>query len=198
MADTPKIGCGDAERHMPRVSEDASSVESWFARVVLPLEPALMQFLRHNWRNQSDITDLRQDVYERVFAAALKEIPAHPRQFVFTTARNLLINRIRDEQVVPFEAVTDIDALNTAIDAPGPDRTVQARDELRRVQVALDSLPPRCREVVILRRVEGLSRKEIALRMGVAEDTVTEHFIKGMRRLAGLLYSDPQDLGRML
>jgi len=198
MADTPKIGCGDAERHMPRVSEDASSVESWFTRVVLPLEPALMQFLRHNWRNQSDISDLRQDVYERVFAAALKEIPTHPRQFVFTTARNLLINRIRDEQVVPFEAVTDIDALNTAIDAPGPDRTVQARDELRRVQSALDSLPPRCREVVILRRVEGLSRKEIALRMGVAEDTVTEHFIKGMRRLAGLLYSDPQDLGRML
>ena len=183
---------------MPRVSEDASSVESWFTRVVLPLEPALMQFLRHNWRNQSDISDLRQDVYERVFAAALKEIPTHPRQFVFTTARNLLINRIRDEQVVPFEAVTDIDALNTAIDAPGPDRTVQARDELRRVQSALDSLPPRCREVVILRRVEGLSRKEIALRMGVAEDTVTEHFIKGMRRLAGLLYSDPQDLGRML
>lgn len=183
---------------MPRVSDDASSVEAWFARVVLPLEPALMQFLRHNWRNPSDIADLRQDVYERVFAAALKEIPAYPRQFVFTTARNLLINRVRDEQVVPFEAVTDIDALAAAMDMPGPDRTALAKDELRRVQSALDSLPPRCREVVLLRRIEGLSRKEIAVRMGIAEDTVTEHFIKGMRRLASLLYSDPTDLGRML
>jgi RNA polymerase sigma-70 factor (ECF subfamily) len=198
MADTPKIGCGDAERHMPRVSDDASSVEAWFARVVLPLEPALMQFLRHNWRNPSDIADLRQDVYERVFAAALKEIPAYPRQFVFTTARNLLINRVRDEQVVPFEAVTDIDALAAAMDMPGPDRTALAKDELRRVQSALDSLPTRCREVVIHRRIVGISRKEIAVRMGIAEDTVTEHFIKGMRRLASLLYSDPTDLGRML
>lgn len=33
---------------------------------------------------------------------------------------------IRDEQVVPFEAVTEIDALNTTIAATGPDRTVQA------------------------------------------------------------------------
>lgn len=198
MADAPKTGCGDAERHMARVSKDTSSVDAWFVRVVLPLEPALMQFLRHNWRNQSDIVDLRQDVYERIFEAALREIPSHPRQFVFTTARNLLINRVRDEQVVPIEAMTDIEALNIAIDAPGPDRSTLARDELRRVQTALDSLPPRCREVVVLRRVEGLSRKEIAIRMGIAEDTVTEQFIKGMRRLALLLYSDPSDLGRML
>ena len=157
-----------------------------------------MQFLQHNWRNRSDIADLRQEVYARVFEAALSELPTHSRQFVFTTARNLLINRVRDEQVVPFEAVTDLDALNVAIDMPGPDRAVIARDELRRVQVALDRLPPRCREVVVLRRIEGLSRKEIASRMNVAEDTVTEYLIKGMRLLAGHLYSDPPDLGRML
>ena len=198
MADTPESSFGDAEWQAFRASKDVLAAEAWFVRVVLPLEPALMQFLKHNWRNQSDIADLRQDVYERIFAAALEEIPTHPRQFVFTTARNLLINRIRDAQVVPFEAVSDIEALNIAIDTPGPDRSMLARDELRRVQAALDHLPPRCREVVVLRRIEGLSRKEIATRMGVAEDTVTEHFIKGMRRLAVLLYSDPSDLGRLL
>ena len=56
--------------------------------------------------------------------------------------------------------------------------------------------PPRCRQAVVLRRIEGFPRKEIALRMGVAEDTVTEHLIKGMRLLAAALYSDPADVRR--
>jgi RNA polymerase sigma factor (sigma-70 family) len=198
MVDSTGTRPEDIERRSLCVSSNAPIAEEWFAREVLPLEPALMQFLQHNWRNRSDIADLRQEVYARVFEAALKELPTHSRQFVFTTARNLLINRVRDEQVVPFEAVTDLGALNVAIDTPGPDRTVLARAELRRVQAALDRLPPRCREAVILRRIEGLSRKEIASRMNVAEDTVTEHFIKGMRLLAGLLYSEPSNLGRML
>ena len=86
--------------------------------------------------------------------------PAKP--FVFTTARNLLIDRVRREQIVPIEAVADLDALGIAADEPGPDRSVIAREELRRLQAALDRLPPRCREAVVLQQIEGLSRREIA------------------------------------
>ena len=71
----------------------ASEVDLWFAREVLPLESVLMQFLQHNWRNASDISDLRQEVYVRVYEAALARIPDRPKQFVFATARNLLIDR---------------------------------------------------------------------------------------------------------
>src|SRR5580692_7002477 len=89
----------------------APEVDAWFAREVLPLEAALMQFLQHNWRNKSDVADLRQDVYVQVYEAALRQIPDKPKQFVFATARNLLVDRVRREQVVPIEAVADLDAL---------------------------------------------------------------------------------------
>lgn len=197
MADAPETGREGFDRRTLGEPMNAPAVDDWFAREILPLESALMQYLQHNWRNRSDIADLRQEVYARVFEAALKDIPEKPRQFLFSTARNLLVDRVRREQIVPIEAATDLDALNIAMDAPGPDRTVMARDELRHVQAALDKLPPRCREAVLLRRVEGLSRKEIAQRMGIAEDTVTEHLIKGMRLLASTLYGDPADLRRM-
>lgn len=196
MADAPETGREGFDRRNQGEPMNAPAVDDWFAREILPLESALMQFLQHNWRNRSDIADLRQEVYARVFESALKEIPDKPRQFLFAAARNLLVDRVRREQIVPIEAATDLDALNIAMDAPGPDRTAMARDELRRVQAALDRLPPRCREAVVLRRVEGLSRKEIAQRMGIAEDTVTEHLIKGMRLLASTLYGDPADLRR--
>lgn len=174
----------------------ASEVEAWFVRDVLPLESALMQFLQHNWRNQSDIADLRQEVYVRVCEAAQREIPQSTKAFVFRTARNLLVDRVRREHVVPIEVASDLDALDVAIDEPGPDRSAIARDELRRLQVALDRLPPRCREALVFGRIEGLPGREIAQRMGISEAAVSVHIDNGIRALANVLYGDPADLRR--
>jgi len=174
----------------------AADVNAWFVREVLPLEPILMTYLRHHWPNKGDIEDLRQEIYARVHVAAQKKIPQPVKPFVFTVARNLLINRARQERVVPIEAVADLEALGIAIDAPAPDRTIIARDELRRLQDALDQLPPRCREAVILGRIEGLTGREIAARMNVGTATVSEHLENGMRLLANLLYGEAPDSGK--
>ena len=194
MGETPENGRETADlRRSAGMTEDG--INGWFVREVLPLEAALMQFLRRSWPNKSDIDDLAQEVYARVYEAAREKIPQPVKPFVFTIARNLLIDRVRHEQVVPIEAVADLETLGVAVDAPGPDRNVMAQDELRRLQAALEKLPPRCREVVVLRRIEGLSRPEIALRMGISTDTVSEHLAHGMFVLAELLYGE-NELGR--
>jgi RNA polymerase sigma-70 factor (ECF subfamily) len=172
----------------------ASDVKQWFVREVLPLEAMLMHFLHQNWRNKAEIEDLRQDVYAQVLEAARKEIPEKPKAFLITTARNMLIDRIRHNQVVPIDAVNDLDELNIAFDQPGPDRTAIARDVLRRLQAAIEMLPPRAREAVLLRRVEGLSRREIAERMGVSENTVSDHITAGMRTLADIYLGEAAEL----
>jgi RNA polymerase sigma factor (sigma-70 family) len=174
----------------------APDLRAWFAAEVLPLEATLMQFLQHNWRDRSEIPDLRQEVYLRVYEAARREIPVPARPFVLTIARNLIIDRLRKENVIAIDAVSDLETLNLTRDEPGPDRNAIARDELRRLQAALDQLPPRCREVVVLRRVEGLSRRAVAERLGITEDTVAEHLSNGMRALANLLHGEPQELRR--
>ena len=117
-----------------------AALRDWFVREVLPLEAALTQFLRHNWRNKSDIPDLVQEVYARVYEAARKEMPDQAKSFVFTTAHNLLIDRVRREKIVQFETVSELDTLAIAADEPAPDRSAIARDELRRLAVALDRL----------------------------------------------------------
>ena len=174
----------------------ALEVDVWFVREILPLESALMEYLQHNWRNQSDIYDLRQEVYIRLYEAALKEIPARPKQFLFAVARNFLINRVRDEQIVPIEAVADLEALEIAADTPTADRALLARDELRQLQAALDRLSPRCREAVVLARIEGLSRNEIAVRMGVAESAVSKYLSTGIRKLVEVFYGEPKTVRR--
>jgi RNA polymerase sigma factor (sigma-70 family) len=173
-----------------------SDLEAWFVNEVLPLEAILMKFLRRNSRHPGDLADLRQEVYVRVYEAARHQIPEQAKPFVLATARNLLINRVRREQIVAIEAVADLESLEIAIDEPGPDRAVMAREELRRLQDALDRLPRRSRQAVVMKQLEGLTRREIALRMGVGEETVKRHLANGMRAIANFLYSEAPDLGR--
>jgi RNA polymerase sigma-70 factor (ECF subfamily) len=122
--------------------------------------------------------------------AARREMPLNARAFVFTTARNILIDRFRNRQVVPIETVGDVEALAAASDAPGPERDIIARDELRRLQAALDRLAPRCREAVLLKQLEGLSRREIAQRMGIAEETVKDYLAIGLFTLSDIFFGE--------
>ena len=171
-----------------------SEADDWFMREVLPLEATLIRFLRQNWRNRSDIADLRQEVYMRVYEAAQKKLPEQTRAFVLTTARNIVIDRVRQERVIPIEMVNDLETLGVASDQAGPDRVLLGRAALRLLQAALDRLPRRMREAVVFRKLDGLSHREIATRMGIAELTVHRHITDGMRALSATLFSDQPDL----
>lgn len=189
ISDTSREGAGPRSAGADMAVSDA---KVWFVREVLPLEPALMQFFRRSWRNKADVEDLCHDVYVRVYEAARREIPFPARPFVFSVARNLLINRVRREHIVSIDAVADLDTLGIALDEPGPDRSAMARQELQRLQTALDRLPPRCREAVVLRKIEGLGRRDIASRMGIAEATVAEYLAIGIDTLADILHGEVQ------
>jgi len=193
MTDISETGREDLGLVCRGVLVIAPDLGAWFMREVLPLEAVLMQFLHRNWRNESDITDIRQDVYVKICEAAQEHVPDPVRPLLFTIARNLLVDRVRRKHVVPIEAVADLDALGIAVEPLSPDRTVMARDEIRRLQLALDGLPPRCREAVILARLDGLSGREIATRMGVTEQAVSKYLNHGVRQLADMLYGEPTD-----
>lgn len=165
-------------------------VKAWFGREILPLEASLMRYLEHNWRNASDIADLRQEVYVRIYEAALQGIPEKPRQYLFTTARNLLIRNVQHERIVPIEAVADLESLGAESEAPGTERVVASREEFRNLQHALERLPARLREAVTLGKIEGLSRKEISARMGVSEGAVAQYLVRGIRSLVDSIYGD--------
>jgi len=194
MAETPENHRDQTDLRDAGETMRASELEKWFVGEVLPLEAALTQFLRYNWRNHADIADLLQEIYLKVYEAALTKRPDSTRGFVFTTARNILINRVHRSKIVPIEAVSDLESLPVAADEPSPDQTVMARDELRLVQEALEKLSPRSREAILMKQVNGLSRREIAQRMQISENTVKEYLSDGLRALANVLYGEPQNI----
>ncbi len=163
------------------IEDDA--LHAWFCREVLPLERALTAFIRRNWRAGSDVMDLRQDIYERVLTGASTGLPTQASAYVYTVARNHLISLARRERIVSIDLVADMEALTIDADPLTPERHATAREDLRRVQSGLDQLPARCREIISLRKVEGLSSREVATRLGIGIDAVDHQTCNGMRAL---------------
>src|SRR5215475_3964030 len=82
-------------------------LESWFVSAILPHEAALTGFLKRVCKSLTEVPDLRQETYIRVCKRAKQSRPRFPKAFLFATARNLVIDRVRRERVVREEHVPD-------------------------------------------------------------------------------------------
>jgi RNA polymerase sigma-70 factor (ECF subfamily) len=162
-------------------------LDKWFVQEVLPLEPMLTGFLRRNCREADDIVDLRQDVYVRVYEAAEAGPLENTKAFVFAVARNLLIDRARHSQVAAIVAVAPSGDLPDYVDELCPERHAMGRQDIESLQQAFSDLPPRCREVVELRKIAGLSQRDVATRLGITEGTVEKQIAKGIQFLSATL-----------
>lgn len=175
---------------------DDAAIKQWFIREVLPLERDLVRFIARHCRDGADVPDLRQEVYERALTSLPRSDLHSTRSYVFTIARNVLIDRARRAKIVSFEQIADIDSVDCDVDMSAQDRHMTARDELRRVMIGLEQLPPRCREVVRLRKVEGLSIRETADLMGVSHHTIERQLTLGLRALTNFMLGGEVRLNR--
>jgi RNA polymerase sigma-70 factor (ECF subfamily) len=166
-----------------------SPLDDWFIREILVHEAALTRFLRRCWPHGDEIYDLRQEVYVRVYESARKALPATPRSYLFSAARNLMTDLLRRGRIVSIETMGDFDASIVLVDELSPERALSGRQALRRLNEAFDQLPDRCREVLWMRRVEELPQKVVAERLGITEKTVEKHVANGMRLITEYLGS---------
>lgn len=165
-----------------------SALNAWFRLEVLPREPVLTRFIGRHWRSSDEVLDIRQDVYERALLGASRALPDLPGPYIFTVARNVMINRGRRAKIVMIDLVAELEQVVPDADWLTPARHVEAREELRRVEAGLDVLPPRCREVLRLRKVEGLSTREVSQQLGIGIDAVEKQVTLGMRALIDFMH----------
>jgi RNA polymerase sigma factor (sigma-70 family) len=159
-------------------------LESWFVSAILPHQAALTRYLNRLCKSSSEVPDLRQETYFRVYESAKKSRPRFPRTFLFTTARNLVIDKFRRERVVSIHYTQDALFLDRSVDELTPERSLAARQDLQQLTSAFHSLPEKTRSVIWLRRVSGLSQREAAESLGIDEGALEGHMIRGMRGLA--------------
>lgn len=159
----------------------------WLARWILPHEAELRTWLRRRPLVGLDVDDVVQESY--VILASLGSVDhiRNPRTYLFEVAKSVVLMALRRSRVVSFSTLADMEGLEVPCDAPGPESIAAGRQELSRLAALIAALPPKCREVFILRKVHELSQREVARHMGISENTVEKHMGKALRVLSNAI-----------
>lgn len=155
----------------------------WFAEEVQPHEGSLRSYLRGKFPSHPDIDDLVQETYARLLQAREQGVVRTPKAFLFTTARNAAFDYFRRRKIATIDGIAELERLPVLEDRPGIPEAVAHDQELQLLAQAIEALPNRCRHVVTLRKIYGLSHKEIAAQLGVSEHTVNAQIAIGVLRL---------------
>jgi RNA polymerase sigma factor (sigma-70 family) len=156
----------------------------WLAAHVLPHEPAIRAWLgRTTQAAAEDIDDIIQETY--AILAKLDSVGTirDPRSYAFQVARSVFLQGLRRNKIVTIDAIADIAVLEIVDETPSPERHAMGKRELVRVETAIVEMPPQVRKVFWLRRVEGLSQRETANAMGLAEHTIEKYSARGLKFL---------------
>lgn len=163
---------------------DYGAKADWLGRHILPHEAMLRRWLTSRELQGLEVEDIIQDTYTRILSLDVFDHITSPRTYAFQVASSVMMDYLRRQKVVAFDTVADVDALGGFAEDPSPERVTVARDELRQLAKVLAALPQRVAEVFRLRRIEGLSQRDTAQQLGIAESTVEKHMARGVMLMA--------------
>lgn len=172
---------------MTAVPPQDSETARWFAEEVQPHEPVLRSYLRRKFPALQDVDDVVQESFLRVLRARIDGNLRSARGFLFTAARNAALDVFRRRRPEFHGTIVEDAPLRVLEDRPGVAETVIHDQELSLLAEAIEALPLRCRQVLKLRKIYGLSHREIARQLGISERTVNVQVGLGVRRCADFL-----------
>ena len=169
------------------MTEEFKRRSRWLASAVMPHEPALRSWLLGKRFPGVDVDDIIQETYSTLAALERVDHIRGPRTYMFQVARSIVLDQIRHAKVVSIDSIADIDALGSIDERPSPETEAADRQELKILAQAIAALSERRRQVFILRKVEGISQREVATRLGISEGAVENQVARAIETLGKLL-----------
>lgn len=159
----------------------------WYDEEVRPHAAALRAWLRAQFPSLVDPDDLVQESYLRLLRARGSGTIANTRAFLFTTARNVALDLVRRNRVVATEALVTAAPSSVIEERHDVAESVSRAQEIEILHEAIRQLPERCREIVTLQRIHGLSNRQIGERLGLSVHTVNAQMVIGLMRCRAYL-----------
>lgn len=160
----------------PQEDRPSESILNVFTRY----KSALKYFISGYVINPQDVDDVCQETFLRTYKSSLENDVKTPKSFMFKVAKNLIFSDFRRASTQLNEYVEDIDLVDNQLELDDLESNTLAQEKLGVMCEAIAGLPNKCRQVVIMRKVYGMTTKDIAKRMNISPITVSNYITKGM------------------
>ncbi len=170
---------------MPPTGPDQIAVSDsarWFAEEAQPHGPALKDYVRRAFPTLRDVDDVVQESYLRLWRRRAEEPIRSARAFLFSVAQRIALDGLRRRRRSPVDSIASLEALPVADETPVAPERLGEEEKIALLVAAIDALPGRCREVVVLRKLHLLSQRETAARLGISEKGVENQLARGLER----------------
>jgi len=176
IGDLPMVRRSDKDGKAGRTAS-ASQSEA-VSRLFVEHNSTLVRVLRLRLQSEQEAREVAQEAYVRLLQLDEPGAVSFLRAYLFRIANNLATDRLRKVAVRKSAHADPIFEL--AGEEPSPDRQLAAREQLSIVETALRELQDNVRTAFLLHRLDGISMREIGLRLSVSEKTAYNYVIKAM------------------
>ena len=171
------------------MQDDSGSAPPLLVRLYFARRVQLARFFTARSGSATEAEDLMQELYLKVIAAPATGIANGPA-YLYQLSLRLYQDRYRAqkrraarEDKFSRDAQAN-EAFPDAARAPTPEQEVEWRLWLEQVLAAVETLPPQCRQVFRLHKLDGLDHQSVAKAMGISRSSVEKHMIAALRHLA--------------
>lgn len=146
-------------------------------------QAALRRFISRFVRRNQDIDDVAQETFLRAFRAEQERDKAieMPKSYLFRVAHNVAVYELTRKSNQIYDSLEDVDESTASWREDTLEDEIMAKQVIGLRCEAIALLPPQCRRVFLMRKVHGMSHREIAERLNIATKTVEKHISKGVR-----------------
>jgi RNA polymerase sigma factor (sigma-70 family) len=149
---------------------------------------SLRRFLRRFFSRVQDIEDIAQETFLRAFDAERSgESVRSPKAFLFRIAKNVALNELARKSRCLTEYMEESAAQDVMDPSAPAEEQAIGREKLAMFCRAVASLPAQCRKAFLMRKVHGLSHKDIAEQLDISISTVEKHVASGLLRCSTYL-----------
>ena len=142
----------------------------------------LCQYAYSIIHNQDETEDIVQEIFCKLWEQREKiEIHTSTKSYLYRMVHNACLNRIKQTEL-QYEHHEQI-AYLSASDYNNVEKTMENKELRHKINLAVASLPERCREAFLLSRMQHLSYAEIAQKMQISSNTVETQIVKALKTL---------------
>ncbi len=164
---------------------DVGTVSDLFERFLREQREGLVRFLCTRLPSEADAQDAAQESLARLVRYRDAEPPHSWRPLLYRIAVNVALDQQRQAQTRRSDGHVSYDQVLFALPSadPAPDERLARQQMLDRMWAVVQGLPPRCRDVYVLNRTEGMSYPQIADLYGISVKAVEKHITRALSTL---------------